>query len=458
MNHQPTDQLRQLQQMTHLLVGAFVLVGLMLLYWNVARAGAILSRDDNPRQVEAELRLRRGEIVDRNGRLLAQSIGSGRQTRLYPHPTIGPAVGYYSFRHGTAGVEESYDSWLRGEPVDPWADWWRDLLNQPRRGNHLQLTLEVEWQLLAGALLPHQPAALLLLELPQDEQNLAQIRVMVSQPGYDPNQLGNQFDELLQDADGPLLNRITQGQYQPGRLLLPFVLGGAVEAGWIDWAETAVPATPAILIGEQTQQAITCLGPVPDQPTWSDVLRLACPYPVTRLGEQVGATALADLLADFGLAEPPVVPIATTTTAPQPIQDAGLAAIGQEGLTLSPLQIGQAWAAVGGNGRLPTLQLVTAVRPHSSPDWQPIQPAEPASHHPLSATTAAQLRQMLPQHDGRLEYSLLVLSGAQSNNSWYLGLAPADTPRYALIIVIEDTADPQAAARIGRQLWPTILR
>ena len=458
MNHSATDSLPELRQVGGLLIAAFVLVGLVLLYWNVARAGAILARDDNPRQVEAELRLRRGEIVDRNGRLLAQSIGSGRQTRLYPHPTIGPAVGYYSFRHGTAGVEESYDSWLRGEPVDAWADWWRDLLNEPRRGNHLQLTLEVEWQLLAGALLPHQPAALLLLELPQDEQNLAQIRALVSQPGYDPNQLGSQFEELLQDADGPLLNRVTQGQYQPGRLLLPFVLGGAVTAGWIDWAETAVSATPAILIGDQEQQSLTCLGPPPDQPTWADVLRLACPYPVTRLGQQLGAEQLADLLAGFGLTEPPLVPLATTTTTPQPIQNAGLAAIGQEGLTLSPLQIGQAWAAVGGNGRLPTLQLVTAVRPHNSPDWQPIRPAESASRHPLSATTAAQLRQNLPLHDGRLEYSLLVLSGEQSNNSWYLGLAPANNPRYALIIVIEDTADPHIAARIGRQLWPTILR
>jgi penicillin-binding protein A len=453
-NQQAADRLHHLQQLTRLLVVAFIMVGLVLVYWNAVRAGAILSREDNPRQVEDALRVRRGEIVDRNGRLLAQSTGAGRQTRLYPHPGIGPAVGYYSFRHGTAGIEESYDAWLRGDDSNEWAELWRQLLNEPRRGHHVQLTLDVEWQLLAGALLANQPSALLLLELPEEATNAAFIRAMVSHPGYDPNELDNQFDLLLQNDNAPLLNRITQGQYQPGRLLLPFVIAGAAEAGWLDWVETAVPATPAILIGEQ---AITCLSPPPDPPTWSHIVTHACPYPLTRLGIEIGPIALADLLAGFGLMQTPPVPLATITAASQPILDAGLATIGQEQLTLSPLQIGQAWAAVGGDGRLPTIQLVTAVRPYYAAEWQPILPTSDQSLHPLSELTVRQLRQALPLVENRLEYSLLVLSGEQSNNSWYLGLAPADDPRYALIIVIEDTADPQAAARIGRQLWPAVL-
>lgn len=451
-NNQPTNRLHQLHHLSRLLLLAFVAVGLVLVYWNVVRAGAILTREDNPRQVEEALRVRRGQIVDGNGRLLAHSTGTGRQTRHYPYPTVGPAVGYYSFRHGTAGIEESYDAWLRGDDDDAWAEWWRQLLNEPRRGHHLQLTLDLEWQLLAGALLPNQPSALLLLEL--EEPDWALIRAMVSHPGYDANELVNQFEDLMASENAPLLNRVTQGQYQPGRLLLPFVLAAAVEAGEIDWADSAVPAVPAILIGEQ---AITCLGRPPDSPTWADMVAHACPYPLTRLGTALGPERLLALLAEFGFTQPPRVPLATTAASPQPIVDAGLAAIGQEQLTLSPLQIGQAWAALGGNGRLPTLQLVTAVRPHDTSDWQPIRPATAEPLHPLSEPTVHQLRQALPHNEGRLEYSLLVLSGERSNNSWYLGLAPANNPRYALIIVIENTADPQAAARIGRQLWPAVL-
>jgi penicillin-binding protein A len=451
-NNQPTTRLHQLHHLSRLLLLGFMAVGLVLVYWNVVRAGAILAREDNPRQVEDALRVRRGEIVDRNGRLLAHSTGTGRQTRHYPHPTVGPAVGYYSFRHGTAGIEESYDDWLRADDGDAWAEWWRQLLNEPRRGHHLQLTLDLEWQLLAGSLLTNQPSALLLLEL--EEPNRALIRAMVSHPGYDANELVNQFEELVASENAPLLNRVTQGQYQPGRLLLPFVIAGAVEAGEIDWTDSAVPAAPAILIGEQ---AITCLGRPPDLPTWADMVAHACPYPLTRLGSALGPERLLTLLADFGFTQPPTVPLATAAASPQPILDADLAAIGQEQLTLSPLQIGQAWAAVGSDGRLPTLQLVTAVRHHDASDWQPIRPATVEALHPLSEPTVRQLRQALPHNEGRLEYSLLVLSGERSNNSWYLGLAPADNPRYALIIVIENTADPQAAARIGRQLWPAVL-
>jgi penicillin-binding protein A len=453
-NSQHTERLHQLQQLARLLIVGFVVVGLMLVYWNVVRAGTILSREDNPRQVEDALRIRRGSIVDRNGRLLAQSTGTDHQTRHYPYTTIGPAVGYYSFRHGTAGIEESYDAWLRGDSDSDWAELWRQILNEPRRGHHIQMTIDVEWQLLAGALLPDQPSALLLLELPQDGQNLAPIRALVSHPGYDPNELGNQFEALLANENAPLLNRVTQGQYQPGRLLLPFVIAGAAEMGWIDWEETAVPATPAVLIGNQ---ALTCLSRPPDLPTWRDMVAHACPYPLTRLGTEIDPDRLAALLAGFGFDRTPVIPLATTGATFPPILDAGLAIIGQEQLTLSPLQIGQAWAAVGSNGRLPTLQLVTAVRPHDTTEWQPIQPAAQELPQPLSEPTARQLRDVLPRVDERLEYSLLVLSGEQSNNSWYLGLAPANNPRYALIIAIENTADPQAAARIGRQLWPAVL-
>jgi penicillin-binding protein A len=452
--NQPIDRLHQLHQLTRLLVAAFVVVGLALIYWNVVRAGAILSRDDNPRLVEEALRTRRGEIVDRNGRLLAHSTGTGRQTRLYPHPTIGPAVGYYSFRHGTAGVEESYDGWLRGDSNNEWVELWQQILNEPRQGHHIQLTLDVEWQLLAGALLSNQPSALLLLELPAAADNTALIRVLVSHPGYDPNELEAQFDFLRQDANAPLLNRVAQGQYQPGRLLLPFVIGGAAETDRLEWADPVIPATPAILIGEQ---ALTCLSRPPDPPTWADIVRYACPYPLTSLGAEIGPTGLADLLAEFGFAHSPTVPLATASTTPLAIVDASLAAIGQEQLTLSPLQIGKAWAALGSDGRLPTLQLVSAVRPYYAPEWQSVSPTPDQTLHPLSQATVHQLRQALPLVDNRLEYSLLVLSGEQTNNSWYLSLAPADNPRYALIIVIEDTADPQAAARIGRQLWPAVL-
>jgi hypothetical protein len=45
-----------------------------------------------------------------------------------------------------------------------------------------------------------------------------EILVMASHPGYNPNQLDEQWNNLLLDQDAPLLNRVTQGSYPAGGL------------------------------------------------------------------------------------------------------------------------------------------------------------------------------------------------------------------------------------------------
>ena len=113
MNPSAQNQLHKMQRA--ILLG-FLAIALSLVFWAVVRSEAILARDDNPRLVEAELRIQRGRILDRNGTVLAETIGEpDALIRSYPFPTIGPAVGYYSFRHGTAGIEAGFEAVLRGE-------------------------------------------------------------------------------------------------------------------------------------------------------------------------------------------------------------------------------------------------------------------------------------------------------------------------------------------------------
>jgi peptidoglycan glycosyltransferase len=57
------------------------------------------------------------------------------------------------------------------------------------------------------------------------------ILALVSQPTYDPNMLDADWEQLESDPDAPLLNRATQGLYQPGGVLQPVVLAAALEAG-----------------------------------------------------------------------------------------------------------------------------------------------------------------------------------------------------------------------------------
>ena len=85
----------------------FGVAAAMLVYLGVLGAPQLLARDDNPRLVEAELRVQRGRILDRDGVVLAETVGElGELERVYSGAGVcSPAVGYYSLRLGVAGVE-----------------------------------------------------------------------------------------------------------------------------------------------------------------------------------------------------------------------------------------------------------------------------------------------------------------------------------------------------------------
>jgi peptidoglycan glycosyltransferase len=437
----------KINRVTAVLLLAFMAVALSLVYWSVVRAGAILARDDNPRLVETELRIQRGQIVDKNGIMLADTVGQpDRLDRIYPIAQSGPAVGYYSFRHGTAGVEAGFDAVLRGETADFNQQLRRQVLHEAQTGQAIQLTLDAVWQQTADSLLPNTPSALIVLALNGDT---APIMALVSHPGYDPNLLNEQFDDLTEDASAPLLNRVTQGQYQPGLLLQPFILATGIEEGLLNMADLVEAADTAVPLNGNS---LTCMT-APETPiSWSQVLTHRCPAPMMQLADQLGSTGLDQIFTNFGLTTAPQLPLNTETPPLEPLADPLLAGVGQDNLLVTPLQVALAWAALGGNGRLPTPQLVTAVQDENG-NWRPQPMGEREAVTPVSALTVQTMRRHLHQTDDIIEYSTLVLSGPEGEmNGWYLGLFPANAPRYAVVVVVEDSTDLGVVEAVGRGL------
>jgi cell division protein FtsW (lipid II flippase) len=446
----------RLQRLGLVYLAAFLLVGVALVYWSVGAAPAILQRDDNPRQVEALLRIRRGSILDVEREVLAHSIGpADRVQRIYPVADIGPAVGYYSVRHGTAGIEQGFDALLRGEAPDYWSQFWRETLHRPQVGRDVRLTLHASKQRAAGALLADQAGAAILLALPDRAAAVtdAAILAMVSHPSYDPNQLEAQFEALRADERAPLLNRATQGQYQPGMVVQPFILATAVEQNTILLRDEVDGTTAPLSVNGQN---VTCQTPPPAEATWVDVLRHACPAPMLALAAELGVEQLQAALVGFGLTSVPDLGIATAPAPETILADLFLAAAGQDVLTVTPLQVSLALAALANEGEVPQPRLVAAVQEWDG-RWQPVAPKAPFGTA-VSPAVAAVILGSLPRADDRIEFATLVLSGPEgSTNGWYLGLAPASRPRYAVVVVIEGSDNIFAAQRAGRALLRTAM-
>jgi cell division protein FtsI/penicillin-binding protein 2 len=180
-------------------------------------------------------------------------------------------------------------------------------LHEAQTGQAIQLTLDAVWQQTADSLLPNTPSALIVLALNGDT---APIMALVSHPGYDPNFLIEQFDDLTEDACAPLLNRVKQGQYQPGLLLQPFILATGIEEGLLNMADLVEAADTAVPLNGNS---LTCMT-APETPiSWSQVLTHRCPAPMMQLADQLGSTGLDQIYTNFGLTTAPQLPINTET-------------------------------------------------------------------------------------------------------------------------------------------------
>ncbi len=433
-----------LQHIIRFILAAFLLTALSLVFWSIIRADAILARPDNPRAVDAVLEIERGAILDRSGLVLAETdrLTSNPQ-RYYPYPAIGPAVGYYSFRHGTDGVENSFDTLLRGDGEDFWHTFMRKALHEPQTGQGIQLTLAAASQLQAEKLMADHKGALVLF---QETDEVSDIVAMVSHPGYDPNQLRESFPELAADEAAPLLNRVTKGQYQPGLVLQPFSLAHALENSLLQLDESARhPNRPVLVNGSATY----CASPAPEPAAWQDILHHRCPGPMLDLVEILSLADFDDAFARFNLTSQPTLPLDTETNTYPPLAEAAQAAIGQDNLIVTPLQVANAWLALNQNGRFPTLRLVSHIE-NELGDWVPLDLETNEMETAVSPKTAAAILQALPLTDDIREFSTLVMSGPEgSTNTWYLGAAPGGK---TVVIVLEDTADLTLAEEIGRTL------
>lgn len=429
------------------MAGVWMALALALGWWGVLQAPDLVARTDNPRRALAARFVPRGQILDRGGEVLAETVGQrGAYRRRYPDPVAAPVTGYDSLRYGQAGVEAAMDPWLRGEAGYPALEvvWRRVLTGFPPPGLDLRLTIDLGLQRGAAEALGGRRGAVVVLDPLSGE-----ILALVSSPSYDPNLLDETWPALVSRGDAPLLNRATQGRYQPGPALGPLLLASGLEADLVD-PEALFPDLNGTLAlnGERLVCALA-----PASARLADGIRAGCPAPLAEVGRRLGGEGLLGAFTAFGLAE--AVDIRTDTAPPVAVDVSEVDAqrdrwaVGQGGLTVTPLQMARAFAALVAAGTRPALRLVDAV---TTPDgeWQTL-PAMDSPRRVLSAEAAqATLEALRDPSTRRVEVAAVAQSGeTEAGLAWHI---VGDTgPSRSLVVVVLLESQPVAEAqRIGR--------
>ncbi|MDD7306490.1 MAG: penicillin-binding protein 2 [Peptoniphilaceae bacterium] len=191
----------------------FLFIVLYLVYFQLFKADSLASNDHNKRNWVDENAIVRGNIYDTNGKLLvySQKDDNGYNKRIYNFGRVDSSfTGFSSVQYGKSGLEKSYNNQLLNLPKAPVSK-LRGMIEKNGVGNNLNLTINQDIQDIAYKYLQDHTGAIVVMN-----PKTGEILAMVSNPTFDPNTLDRDWGQLIQNNEGPLLNRVSQGIYRPG--------------------------------------------------------------------------------------------------------------------------------------------------------------------------------------------------------------------------------------------------
>ncbi len=420
---------------------------------------------------------------------------------------------------GKAGVEKSYELELHGK-----AGYQQLLVNaqgrrveqlgtrkvelqrkEPVAGNDLYLTLDERLQGVAEEMIGKERGAVVAID-----PNNGDVLALVSTPGFDPNLFGRglsgaQAQYLYDNPERPMYNRALQGVYPSGSTIKPFMaMAGlyynvvapedtkscpgyfrlpGVNRPWMDWKKGGHGSV-----------------------NMSKAIKTSCDVYFYNLANTLGVDRIHDYLATFGFGQATGVDIEGEKKATLPSTawrrqafknkamqtwypgDTINVGIGQGFLTVTPIQLAHATAAIAMHGKRFQPRLVHAVRVATTGETREIEPVplpDAASSDPsnwqavidgmaevtkpggtavvafagVPYTVAAKTgtAQAFSLARGQ-KYNAAQLAKNKLDHALFIAYAPVEDPKIAIAVIVENGEHGgSTAAPIARRLFDFAL-
>jgi penicillin-binding protein A len=488
------------KQISHIGVAALALLAALIVgttYWQTWANAGLADRQDNEIRLVAQFSIKRGKIYAADGRtVLATNVSKTRAGRTlyfrrYPTgPIFSDVVGYSTQTRNRTGLELSYNDYLTGSNANL-DTVFRSALDKLKgatvTGNDLVLTVRPDAQALALRLLRGKCGAVVALE-----PSTGRVLVMATSPTYNPNLIESHFG-LATRASGscsaPLLNRATVGKYPPGSTFKMVTAAAALDTG------SFTPDSPFYDPGycEEYGKQVRNAGN-PEAPETFGHVNLSTGFQHSinsvfcNVGKALGAGTVLDYAKRFGFYSLPPLELPASERVesglydhgrlfdpkhPDTQVDPGRLAFGQERLAVTPLQMAMVAAAIGNHGAEMRPQIVERI---VAPGGKTITHLKPDQlGRPIKRQTADELTRMM---------ELVVTGGTGTagaipgirvagktgtaetgrrniNTTWFAAFAPADAPRVAIAVVVENQLNGfggTISAPIARQVMEALLR
>jgi len=423
-------------------LGLFILVLAASSWLAIFRQEELLAKPENPRWAVYDRYSPRGKILSQSGEELAVTTGEiGNYKREVLVPSLSNTIGYTSGLYGQDGLELSQYQWLRGYSGRSYDTLWKHqlLYNQPPPGVDIKLTINLDLQTTADTLLGDAKGAVVLMNATTGE-----IYALASHPYYDANTLTENWEQLRQDPDAPMVNRTTQATYPLGTLVNSLGL-----ATYYNHPQSAEGVLPAAASG----QDMYCQAASEAYGEELNGYQGGCEQAALALVQNLDPAIFADQLDAFGLFTAPTFPLRTIAPATKPdpavLEAKPLSALD---IQATPLQMALVAASITNDGLLPSPRLRNTYLSEDG-KWTPFREGV-LPVRVIESEASARLRASLAGNNETFWFqSGHALTRDDKILTWYIGGTTENwvaTP-LAIAVAIESNA-PELAQTIGGSL------
>lgn len=468
---------------------------------------AIRGAKQVPRKIKDRLTLREATLIESHRLDLPGVMIQVESQRNYPSGvTAAHVLGYvgevsaeqlekpeYAELHqgsvvGQYGVEKYFDRVVRGEAgqksveVDALGHEKRTVVvDQPKAGDDLFLTIDARLQKVAEDLLGQESGAIVALD-----PTTGDILAMASRPAFDPNVLsreltGKQWVEIVQDEGRPLNNRASQGQYPPGSTFKVMMAAAALESKTVTPSST-VQCNGGYQFGRRLYHDWKASGH--GSVDMRRALIHSCDVYFYTIGQRMGIDTMAEFGRAFGLGQETGVELPSERIGIMPSTawkqkaknepwlpgETISAAIGQGYVTVTPLQMASLIGTVANDGVTFRPRLVRAVMDRETGQLQEMEPEEKSRvkvkpeylkliQEALAAVvtegTATRAKSTIVSIAGKTgtAQTAALRTGPEKDipkkfrdHAWFVAFAPVEKPRIAVAVLAEHMGHGGSAA------------
>ncbi len=418
--------------------------------YSVTHKQELINNSYNGRQQILIAQNRRGRIFSADGEILAQTTEEeeGEERREYPYQNLfSHVVGYAS--NGRMGIEAQANYYLihSNAPLSQKAS--LDVQGEKYPGDDVYTTLKVDLQQVASNSLGIYQGAVIVTE-----PATGKILAMVSKPDFNPEEIADIWDDLIEDKESSiLLNRVTQGLYPPGSTFKIITALEYIKENPDTYQSYSYNCTGSIQRGEDRIQCYH--GSVHGGVGFERSFAKSCNTSFANIGLGLDRKAFSHTLNQllFGQELPVVFPSGISRVdLSEETSDSDMMqiSIGQGTTSITPLQLNMITCAIANGGVLSEPYLIDHVQSSNGNTVKGFSPTEygklmePKEADVLkglmeqvvetgTATRLKDLSYTAAGKTGSAEYGTV----KGESHAWFTGFAPVEDPQVCVTIIIE---------------------